>query len=754
MNLIHNMVCRILDEAHEGIYRVILDEPEIERTILVRLDQPDIRSPSHGGRPRSESTKRPRPKPPLAHIGRLHWFDRSELMQFEQQSMLVVVRVEPEATLLTRSYLEDSETEQRQFDKFQKRLQIMEEFLTFDSLRDGILIDHGLGGLVRRAMKAHGAGRSQVYKLFSLLCRHGFSELSLHPRYDNCGAPGVPRPCDPGGRAKAGAKTTKQRISREYGEILAPEQPGMSTEWRQRIIAADRTIPRPKPSMSERVKKIFNKAFVTKYQQHGDGTFTAIDPEFGAYPNDSQIQYVLETEIPKLERLQQRTTKSHFQRSMRGLSGRNWQGVAGPGHTWAIDSTVGDVYLRSSINRSWIVGRPVVYVIVDVWSTAIVGFYVCLAGPSWDMAKIALFSSVADPQLLGQLWGYEPILSLFPEPTLCTHLLCDRGEYLSRAASATGMKLLPAQSYTPPYRPDLKGLVEVLHRIEKDKQFNFMPGAIDHRRKEFDLRRYDPNQAALTVAEFTCYLHLTFAEYNLTANREHRLDAHMRAAGVDATPAGLWRWGHDMGIGVRRLVSQSELVSILLPQAKATVKRDGVFFGGKSFESEIVRDREWITSARNFGSYELPCHYFPGSVSRIWTPYVGERGLLELHISEQSAASPELTWDEVADAEMYYDISRADRKHKHNVRSIQIFQRMESLIEGAKARKDEADAKEGAPRPSLRDARTIEKGVDDLLQSTTEPEVASTDDGGVSHDRSDEHAELMRRILEGIEEDQ
>lgn len=80
--------------------------------------------------------------------------------------------------------------------------------------------------------------------------------------------------------------------------------------------------------------------------------------------------------------------------------------------------TIGDVYLRSSIDPNWIIGRPIVYVIVDVFSTAVVGFYVCLTGPSWDTAQVAIFNAVASSDLMSDLWGYDMRQSLFPAPTL------------------------------------------------------------------------------------------------------------------------------------------------------------------------------------------------------------------------------------------------------------------------------------------------------------------------------------------------
>jgi putative transposase len=275
---------------------------------------------------------------------------------------------------------------------------------------------------------AKGCSESFVRKNFSLLCRGGFQESSLRPtRSARCGAPGVPRPCDPGGRKKPGAKTIKEKVARACGKIIAPEQPGISTQWAKTIMAADKRIPSPKPAMPERCQQIVESAFVARYKDEG-GKLVLLEAKLGTYPNARQIKRVLERNIPKLQRLLERTTKGHFTRSLRGLIGRNWKGVVGPGHTWAVDSSIGDIYLRSSINRAWIIGRPIVYVIVDVWSTAVVGFYVCLDGPSWEMAKVALFSAATDPNLIGGLWGYEAMPSLFPAPTMCAVLMCDRGE--------------------------------------------------------------------------------------------------------------------------------------------------------------------------------------------------------------------------------------------------------------------------------------------------------------------------------------
>jgi putative transposase len=675
------------------------------------------------GRKKKEKTKRPRKKAPAPLIGELLWLSRRELESLDRQHHLLRVEIDLDPIF----YLPNSVAADQ--DIFDSRKVVMKDFLSFQTLRDSILVHSGIGGLVRAIVESATASRALVYKLWSLLCRHGISETSLRPMRENCGAPGVARPCDPGGREKAGRKTAKQRLAAKAGIKLPPEQPGMSTDWRNRIMAADLAIPEPKPEMPARCTLILNSHFVkrfkyvdgkliavepekaselAKHKQEG-GKVVEVNPEMGEYPNRPQIRRVLEVEIPRLVRLAQRTTAGHFKRSLRGLVARNWKGVAGPGHTWAIDSTIGDIYLRSSINAAWIIGRPVVYIVCDVWSTAIVGFYVCLQGPSWDMAKLSLFSAGGDPELIGDLWGYHALQTLSPAPTLPAVLMCDRGEYLSRAASQTGVKLIPVMSYAPPYRPDLKGIVEVLHRIMKDHQrCDFIPGAIDARRAELELRKFNPNDGIFTTRQFVHYLHTIFTKYNLTADREHRLDAHMKAAGVFPSPAGLWAWGHRMGVGFRRAVPQSELITSLLFGDTGRVSRNGVMYAGRHYSNSAVDEQQWTAYARNFGGWDIPCHHYPGSVSRIWTPNVAGQGLLDLKLSDQSTASRELTFDEVADSFAFGQLNRANVEHVKAMAALNALRQVQELVETAKAQTAAAIARDSGAKPTMSEARKLE----------------------------------------------
>ena len=475
-----------------------------------------------------------------------------------REGRLAAVELRPTGKLLTPS--EELEVGEKLI--WERRLRQMAPFLDHEVVARALAESSGIGPVVRLALKSGEGTRATVYRLWRLLCQNGFEASSLHPRFDRCGAPGISRPHRAGQR-KVGAKTLRERL----GELVEHPQRPTTESDRAKVLLHARILSKAGLPFVELYDQIIQRIYVTQYEQTDAGR-RGIAPPQGSFPNKRQVRHIIEAGTKRLERVLRATTQGHFQRNMRGLRGKAFDGVAGPGHAYAIDATMGNIHLRSAINRAWPIGRPIVYMVVDIWSTAIVGFYVCLSGPSWSTAKLALFSTCCDQRLLADLWGIEHIEVLTPSPTAPFQIWTDRGEYVSAGARETCLSLGINFAIDPPYRPDMKGLVEVLHRIAKDKQYCFLPGAIDARRKELE-NRPSAKESALTLREYVQYLHGVFSHYNLFADRTHRLTMEMIGAGVEPTPAGLWRFGHEAGIGYRKALPEDRLITGLLRRGRA-----------------------------------------------------------------------------------------------------------------------------------------------------------------------------------------
>ncbi|WP_159918326.1 DDE-type integrase/transposase/recombinase [Pantoea sp. 18069] len=709
MPLSHNQPFKLLEDAYglaAGFYRMVFADPQadIAVCVLIRPADPTCRKP--GGRLPIAQPKRLGQTRKVAQVGALSWISHTLLQELFDGHELV-----PQSLELHSIYYRPLDDPKAQ-ETFDQRCCIMQAFLDFPRLRESLLVHRNLSGLVQQTMKAHSVSQAYVRRLWSMLCTYGFTSISLRPRWDRCGGKGKKRDLSPVlTRQKSGRKTSGQRLSKAlFGTYGLPIQPGMSIAWRAIILQADKRVPSPKPSMRERYRQIIASHFAKAKAFESNGKIVDRPLVLGDYPNYQQVKRVLTKDIHWLQRVLETTSQGHFDRTLRGMKSRDWEGTSGPGYVYAIDSTIGDIYLRSSIDPSWIVGRPIVYILVDVWSTAIVGFYVCLTGPSWETAQVSLFNTVTPSKLLGDLWGYDMQPSLFPAPTLPYTLQCDRGEYLSKRAKATGMDLKLNLGYAPPFRPDLKGIVEVMHRILKNTQYNFLPGAMDARRAEYDLRRSNPAEATMTVRHYMQYLHECFFLYNLTADRSHRLDAHMVPAGVFPSPAGLWSWGHAMGIGYRQVRAEAELINLLLPTSdKGRVSRSGVTFCGNDYLSPIVEAEQWSTIARTSGKgLHIPVQYYPGSVSKIWTPNVSGDGLINLQISDLARASEELTLDEMVDAFAYQRLRAAEVEHERVLKSVQAWRRMQAIKASSIAQTRMALDRARGRQPTITEARAME----------------------------------------------
>lgn len=585
----------------------------------------------------------------------------------------------------------------------ERRLVCLEPLLNPEELAKALVGRRGLGPVVKKVVEL-GVSRASAYRMWALLCANGFDARSAVAAFDQCGAPGRPKPVI-AGQKKAGRKTA--------GQVLGlPEkhpQRALNEADRQIIVRLYRVHHRPETTLNKVYEKIVLNGYVKSYEQTPKGLMPVLPPQ-GTYPNRRQVRHVIATDIDKLEKLLRATTLGHFARNKRGLRGKAIDGASGPGHTYAIDSTVGDIYLRSSINRSWLIGRPIVYLLVDVWSTAIVGFYICLSAPSWATAKVALFSSLCGSPLLSALWGVDDSAALHPAPALPFRLLCDRGEYLSQGAMRTGLELGLNAAFNQAYRPDLKGLVEVLHRIVKDEQYSsFVPGTMDARRQELELRP-DLRDSAMTLREYAQYLQITFAQYNLFADRTHRLTGDMIAAGVMPSPAGLWRFGHESGFGYLKAIPEQRLITSLLPSTEVSVRRNGVFMAQLQYRSNVMEQLQWTARARNFGAFSEEMHHFPGSVSRMWWPDPAG-GLAEFHLEPNARAVPDTALDEWMDALVLPTLGHADRAHEALLAKLKLSAQKEQLVARAKAATKDAGELSRLAMPPVREVRRLESSL-------------------------------------------
>ena len=202
-----------------------------------------------------------------------------------------------------------------------------------------------------------------------------------------------------------------------------------------------------------------------------------------------------------------------------------------------------------------------------------------------------------------------------------------------------------------------------------------------------------------------------------------------------------------MGVGLRRFVDRTDLVSALLPSSTARVRRDTVYYAGNDYMSDEVKAGQWTALARNLGGWDIPNNYYPGSLSRIWTPNVGSTGLIELRLSDQSRASPELTVDEWLDVEALRVMQRPGEQHNRMMQSIDSLRRATAIVENAKQRTAEAIARASGTAPTITEARAMEAAAG---AGSNPSETKTTEQ--LRDEAMETHLAMMDALLRGSNE--
>lgn len=453
--------------------------------------------------------------------------------------------------------------------------------------------------------------RPTIYGYLRRFWQRGQTPNSLLPDYFKCGAKGSVR------ISKTGEKRGRPR---KYGD-----ETGIN--------------------VSQEIRRVFNlgvsRTYVTKgkfslrraYDQMIKDFFCqkTIDPESGrinhhtnqefeevGLPTFGQFSYWYSRDHNRLEVKRKRLKPRIYDKDLRGLLSTSNIDCWGPGARYQIDATIADVYLVSRIDRNKIIGRPVLYFVIDVFSRMIVGIYVGLEGPSWVGAMMALANTVFDKQTYCEKFGIQISPEDWPACHLPAVLLGDRGEIEGRTIETLINNFNVSIENSAAYRADWKGVVEQRFNLIPAKYEPYVPGYIqvDFRARGGKDYRYD---AVLDLDQFTQII----IECVLYYNNNHEIknydkDRQLAADGVLPVPIDLWEWGVENRSGKLRQYPEELVRFSLMPTAEATVTEYGIRLFGKYYTCEKAIDERWFDRARQEKKWKQTVSYDPRNLDQIY----------------------------------------------------------------------------------------------------------------------------------------
>jgi hypothetical protein len=426
------------------------------------------------------------------------------------------------------------------------------------------------GALVRAAQAATGCARDKMYDWLRLYWQRGQTPNALLPGYERSGGRGKTR--TPGEKKRGRPRKVLVAGGEDAGlNVTADVLDGILRGARRYLYRKFKGRAYGYAEAHQATKEdFFREGVVFK-----DGVLVPVLLPPDRCPTYDQFRYWAEKFRAVEESMKARYGERRFNLRHRAVLSSSEGLSRGPGDLYLIDSTVGDIYLVSSMDRRRVVGRPIIYFVVDHWTRMIVGLYVALEGPNYFGAAMALENAFTDKVEFCRRFGRDIQPEDWPCHHVCGTLTADRAELLSNASNDLVPGLRMQLSNTPPFRADFKSYVEAQFRLTNETALKREPGWVDKARG-----RGDPDyrlDALLTIHEFTQLLIDLVLLNNRTRGLREQvpLDFPLSPEG-DPVPLDLWEWGTEQGRNMGRVMDREHVRVNLLPPFPATASRHGL----------------------------------------------------------------------------------------------------------------------------------------------------------------------------------
>ncbi|OBY77998.1 hypothetical protein BBG47_18830 [Paenibacillus sp. KS1] len=493
--------------------------------------------------------------------------------------------------------------------------------------------------IIKSEMKKTGKGKKFYYKYLRFYWTGGKMVNALLPRFRNCG-----------GKGKKKNPTQKMGRPRNTSISIDPKLKGVVINEGTRKIF-DKVIREVYLKVNRRDSVSYTYIeMLKKYYQIGivkkGGYEIPIIPSGHEVPSITQLRYHIRNHYSKRKQLIAREGEVTFNRDFRPLLGSETRKATGPGQIFEIDATIADVYLISSDDSNIIIGRPVVYIAVDVYSHMVVGLYVGFEGPSWLGMMMAIENAVVNKVEYCRQYDIEITEEEWP----CYHMpecfFADRGEMESKNAdslcNALGIKIKNA----PPYRADLKGIVEQQFRTLNVTLQPWTPGAV---KKEYQ-KRGGPNyvlDAKLTLKEFTqMMIEMILYRNNYHLMEYYPLDKDQALDKVRPIARDLWNWGvaHNHFL---KVIAPDIVRLNVLPEATVTANRGGIYFEGMYYGCEELARQGWFIKGK---SLKVLIAFDRRSMNHVYVKTNNGKGFIKCDLLAKSSRFMNLSLEEVKSA--------------------------------------------------------------------------------------------------------
>lgn len=327
------------------------------------------------------------------------------------------------------------------------------------------------------------------------------------------------------------------------------------------------------------------------------------------YPSFNQFRYFYR----KTKKMQQfyisRDGLKYYQRNNRPLLGDGVQQFAPAVGVGMLDSTICDIYLVDDGGK--LVGRPVMTACIDAFSGLCCGYSLGWEGGTYSLRSLML-NVIANKQEWCKAHGVFIEDSEWKTNQMPAVLVTDmgseyKGDTFSQIAEL-GIKIINL----PPYRPELKGMVEKFFDVIQNTYKKHLKGkgVIEPDYQERGAHDYRKD-ACLTLREFEQIVLHCIVYYNSHRVIDFPFTEKMLTDGVKPYASEIFAWGRkQMGANLIDMDSR-RLILTLLPRTTGKFTRKGLQANGLRY-----RHDDYTENFLKGG--EVIVAYNPEDVTEVW----------------------------------------------------------------------------------------------------------------------------------------
>ncbi|MEH6730702.1 MAG: Mu transposase C-terminal domain-containing protein [Pseudoalteromonas distincta] len=428
------------------------------------------------------------------------------------------------------------------------------------------------GRVVNQIVADTGKTKQSIYRFARRYWQRGQIPNALLPDYKNSGAKGQ----------KRRATTTKLGRPRKYMTGTG----ALIDDFTEKLfrIAIERHVLTDKSKSfryaHNRLKDIYEQYFPELPEEE--------------LPTLRQMEHFFKREYRQVDKIEAQAGEIKNKKDIRPLTGTAAADVLGPGMRYEIDATIADIYLVSDTERSNIVGRPIIYMVIDVFSRMVAGFYIGFENPSYAAAIQALHMASTDKTEYCRKFGFDTTPEEWPCIGLPSALLADRGELMGHQIECLDKGFGVRIENTSPFRSEAKGVVERSFNTFQAVFKPFSPGVVTGTKIKKQGDRDYRLDAKLTIQEFTKII-LASVLYH---NQYHVIKGYDKATDMPTdlpnNPLALWNWGLQHRTGRLKKPEADHLRVALMPRTRATISESGACIFGLYYTSSELLKLGWM----------------------------------------------------------------------------------------------------------------------------------------------------------------